>query len=122
MGRTVCLLVGGALLSALVGLSVRSCSFLQWISSDHRSPATGLSNIAAQSESISTGKKPRFLPWKLPIIRVYRVPGGQAEDVTPLLRDVYRRSPDVFFFALGKHAVLVIAPPDDQLEIEDQLR
>jgi hypothetical protein len=122
MRRTVCLLVGGALLSAPTGLSFRSCSFPQWITSDHCDPATGLSSVAAQSDLISTGNKPRFLPWKLPIIRVYKVPGGQAEDVTPLLRDVYLGSPDVFFVALGKHDVLAIAPPDDQLEIEEQLR
>jgi hypothetical protein len=52
----------------------------------------------------------------------YPVPSGDAEAVVKLLREVFKGVPWMRIWACGPDAIIVSAPPDDQLDIRDVLR
>ena len=56
-----------------------------------------------------------------PILRTYPVPGGNAQAFAKLLQEAHKEVRNFRITALGPHAVMVYAVPEDHIEIARQL-
>jgi type II secretory pathway component GspD/PulD (secretin) len=57
-----------------------------------------------------------------PLLRTYLVPGGNAEAMSKVLQEFYRKVPEVKIVALGSSEVLVWAGPEQHIDIARNLQ
>ena len=102
--------IGMATFVALLFLADKSQAT---ISREKTVPAAKVRIDAEQSSSNVSWKSVPTIGLEVPVIRVFRVPTGNAIDIARQLQAAYPNSPHIHFEAIGDEAILVVAPADD---------